>query len=66
MRRQGSMEKTIILRKPEGSRKRGRPTVRWSDSKKKKKRKKRSHRHVVLELSSDGYNVWGTVDITHS
>ena len=32
MRRQGSLEKTTILGKMEGSRKRGRPNMRWTDS----------------------------------
>ena len=32
MRRQGSLEKMIILEKIEGSRKRGRPNIRWIDS----------------------------------
>ena len=31
MRRQGSLEKTIMLGKTEGSRKRGRPHMRWID-----------------------------------
>ena len=29
---QGSLEKTVMLEKIEGSRKRGRPTMRWTDS----------------------------------
>ena len=32
MRRQDSLEKTIMLGKVEGSRKRGRPNMRWIDS----------------------------------
>ena len=32
MRRQGSLEKTIMIGKIEGGRKRGRPSVRWGDS----------------------------------
>ena len=32
-KRQGSLEKTIMLGKVEGSRKRGRPNIRWTDSK---------------------------------
>ena len=32
MRRQDSLEKTAMLRKVEGSRKRGRPNRRWADS----------------------------------
>ena len=35
MRRQDSLEKTIMLGKVEGSRKRGRPNMRWIDSFKK-------------------------------
>ena len=31
MRRQDSLEKTIMLGKVEGSRKRGRPNTRWTD-----------------------------------
>ena len=31
MRKQGSLEQTIVLRKKEGSRKRGRPDMRWID-----------------------------------
>ena len=32
MRRQDSLEKTVMLGKAEGSRKRGRPNMRWTDS----------------------------------
>ena len=32
MSRQDSLEKTLMLGKVEGSRKRGRPNTRWSDS----------------------------------
>ena len=32
MRRQDSLEKTIMLGRAEGSRKRGRPNMRWIDS----------------------------------
>lgn len=59
MRRQGSLEKTVMLGKREGIRKRGRPTSRWIESIKEA---------VGMSLigAEPGYRRQYIVDNTHS
>ena len=54
--RQGSLEKTMILGKIEGSRRRGRPNMRWMTSIK-------SHKHKATE-AEQGCSGQDIVDIT--